>query len=29
MLAIHTEAAPLSSVGVAEIAGFGWKFLNP
>lgn len=28
MLAIHSEAAPLSSVGVAEIAGFGWKFLN-
>jgi flavin-dependent dehydrogenase len=28
MLAIHSEAAPLSSVGVAEIAGFGWKFLS-
>ncbi len=28
MLAIHTEARPLSSVGVTEIAGFGWKFLR-
>jgi flavin-dependent dehydrogenase len=28
MLAIHTEEAPLSSVGVSEIAGFGWKFLK-
>ncbi len=28
MLSIHTEAAPLSSVGLAEIAGFGWKFLS-
>ena len=27
LLAIHSEAAPLSSVGLAEIAGFGWKFL--
>jgi len=28
LLAIHTEALPLSSVGVAEIAGFGWKLLR-
>jgi flavin-dependent dehydrogenase len=28
LLAIHSEATPLSSVGVAEIAGFGWKFLR-
>ncbi len=28
MLAIHTGAAPLSSVGAAEIADFGWKFLR-
>ena len=28
LLAIHSEAAPLSSVGLAEIAGFGWKFLR-
>lgn len=28
MLAIHSEAAPLSSVGLAEIAGFGWRFLR-
>jgi flavin-dependent dehydrogenase len=28
MLAIHAETRPLSSVGVAEIAGFGWKFLR-
>ena len=28
LLAIHTEAMPLSSVGMAEIAGFGWKFLR-
>lgn len=28
MLAIHSEAAPLSSVGLAELAGFGWKFLR-
>ena len=28
MLAIHSEAMPLSSVGVSEIAGFGWKFLR-
>jgi flavin-dependent dehydrogenase len=27
MLAIHAETTPLSSVGAAEIAGFGWKFL--
>jgi 2-polyprenyl-6-methoxyphenol hydroxylase-like FAD-dependent oxidoreductase len=27
LLAIHAETAPLSSVGMAEIAGFGWKFL--
>ena len=28
LLAIHTETMPLSSVGIAEIAGFGWKFLR-
>ena len=28
LLAIHTEEMPLSSVGAAEIAGFGWKFLR-
>jgi flavin-dependent dehydrogenase len=28
LLAIHVETMPLSSVGVAEIAGFGWKFLR-
>lgn len=28
LLAIHTEAIPISSLGVAEIAGFGWKFLR-
>jgi flavin-dependent dehydrogenase len=28
MLAIHTESMPLSSFGLAEIAGFGWKFLR-
>jgi menaquinone-9 beta-reductase len=28
LLAIHTETMPLSSVGVSEIAGFGWKFLR-
>ena len=28
MLAIHAETIPLSSVGMAEIAGFGWKFLR-
>jgi flavin-dependent dehydrogenase len=28
LLAIHTEAEPLSSVRVAELAGFGWKFLR-
>lgn len=28
LLAIHTETTPLSSVGIAEIAGFGWKFLR-
>ncbi len=27
LLTIHTGTAPLSSVGVAELAGFGWKFL--
>jgi menaquinone-9 beta-reductase len=27
LLAIHSEAEPLSSVRAAEIAGFGWKFL--
>jgi flavin-dependent dehydrogenase len=28
MLAIHTEASPLSSVGAGEIANFGWQFLK-
>jgi flavin-dependent dehydrogenase len=28
LLAIHTESMPLSSVGMAEIAGFSWKFLR-
>jgi len=28
MLAIHAETSPLSSVGVAELAGFGWKFIR-
>jgi 2-polyprenyl-6-methoxyphenol hydroxylase-like FAD-dependent oxidoreductase len=28
LLAIHAETMPLSSVGMAEIAGFGWKFLR-
>jgi hypothetical protein len=28
MLEIHSEATPLSSVGVADIADFGWKFLR-
>jgi len=28
MLAIHTQKIPLSSVGVADIADFGWKFLR-
>ena len=28
MLAIHTEAAPLSSVGTSELASFGWQFLK-
>ena len=28
LLAIHTEAEPLSSVRAAELAGFGWKFLR-
>ena len=28
LLAIHTEAEPLSSVGITELAGFGWKFLR-
>jgi menaquinone-9 beta-reductase len=27
LLEIHTEARPLSSVGMAELAGLGWKFL--
>lgn len=27
LLSIHAETTPLSSVGIAEIAGFGWKFL--
>ena len=27
LLAIHTETVPLSSVGLADLAGFGWKFL--
>ncbi len=28
LLAIHAETMPFSSVGMAEIAGFGWKFLR-
>jgi menaquinone-9 beta-reductase len=28
MLAIHTGTVPLSTVGLAEIADFGWKFLR-
>jgi flavin-dependent dehydrogenase len=28
MLEIHTEAAPLSSVGAREIASFSWQFLK-
>lgn len=28
MLAIHSQAEPLSSVGLAELAGFGWNFLR-
>jgi flavin-dependent dehydrogenase len=28
LLAIHSESMPLSSVGMGEIAGFGWKFLR-
>lgn len=28
LLAIHAETMPLSSVGMSEIAGFGWKFLR-
>jgi menaquinone-9 beta-reductase len=28
MLAVHSESTPLSSVGTAEIADFGWKFLR-
>jgi len=28
MLAIHTEVAPLSSVGAGEMANFGWQFLK-
>ena len=28
MLEIHTEAAPLSSLRVTDIADFGWKFLR-
>jgi flavin-dependent dehydrogenase len=28
LLAIHAETTPFSSVGMAEIAGFGWKFLR-
>jgi 2-polyprenyl-6-methoxyphenol hydroxylase-like FAD-dependent oxidoreductase len=28
LLAIHTEMMPLSSIGVTEIADFGWKFLR-
>jgi flavin-dependent dehydrogenase len=28
MLAIHTGSVPLSTVGVAEIADFGWRFLR-
>jgi hypothetical protein len=28
MLAIHTQSIPLSSLGMADIAGFGWEFLR-
>ncbi len=28
MLEIHTEAAPLSSVGFGDLANFGWEFLK-
>lgn len=28
MLEIHTEAAPLSSFGVSDLANFGWQFLK-
>jgi flavin-dependent dehydrogenase len=28
MLAIHSEAAPLSSVGFGELANLGWNFLK-
>ena len=28
MLAIHTGETPLSSLGAAELADFGWKFLQ-
>jgi menaquinone-9 beta-reductase len=28
MLAIHTQNKPLSSLGVADLADFGWKFLR-
>lgn len=28
LLAIHSEMMPLSSVGVVDIAAFGWKFLR-
>jgi flavin-dependent dehydrogenase len=28
MLAIHTQSTPLSSLGLADIAGFGWEFLR-
>jgi flavin-dependent dehydrogenase len=28
MLEIHTEAAPLSSVGLGDLASFGWQFLK-
>jgi flavin-dependent dehydrogenase len=28
LLAIHSETLPLSSVGAADVAGFGWKLLR-
>jgi flavin-dependent dehydrogenase len=28
LVAIHTETVPLSSFGVVDLAGFGWKFLR-
>jgi flavin-dependent dehydrogenase len=28
MLAIHTQKMPIASVGVADVAGFSWKFLR-